>query len=566
MGERGMVSTTDTAGSGAVRHTGARSDSAIRFTLTVAVWVVGLFGLMRVGWVQQYLLLPFAGMQQRLAIDLMGAPPNVVVVDLSCTGADAIALCLGVILAFPASWRARMRGGVLGLLLIVVLNTLRIGTLSFAAGKGALMNLLHVYVWPAILIVAVAVYVFAWMNGDGALTRASERGRAGVQSVAVGRRFLVLTGLLVAAYFALAPSVFQSALLLTVGGWAASSASAIIMAFGGVATVSRNVLSTAHGSFIVTQECLATPLIPVYAAAVLSMPLSLARRATALLAGPLLFFGLGTSRLLVLALPSAVVGSHVAAIHAFSQVLAALVLVAAAAVWRQQHVDRGPRQCSRGDAGDRWRARCWPWGSDHCGVLWSVGRPRRSRASCSTPSTRLATRKGRSRCSRLPARSAGGALDRRRETVGVATPDHRCGSVGAVAGDREHRPRRALPPHRGRPARESGPCVGPRLPRGAGPDRRTAVRTLNGVGTLRVGRVDPPRRGLSPIPIPRGRRAGRTHRPVSGSVPHRDSRHCERGGPAHRLRVRGPDENGTRWRAPDRSLPGAPANVSSSKS
>ena len=341
MGERGMVSTTDTAGSGAVRHTGARSDSAIRFTLTVAVWVVGLFGLMRVGWVQQYLLLPFAGMQQRLAIDLMGAPPNVVVVDLSCTGADAIALCLGVILAFPASWRARMRGGVLGLLLIVVLNTLRIGTLSFAAGKGALMNLLHVYVWPAILIVAVAVYVFAWMNGDGALTRASERGRAGVQSVAVGRRFLVLTGLLVAAYFALAPSVFQSALLLTVGGWAASSASAIIMAFGGVATVSRNVLSTAHGSFIVTQECLATPLIPVYAAAVLSMPLSLARRATALLAGPLLFFGLGTSRLLVLALPSAVVGSHVAAIHAFSQVLAALVLVAAAAVWRQQHVDRG---------------------------------------------------------------------------------------------------------------------------------------------------------------------------------------------------------------------------------
>ena len=331
-------------GSRAAQGVDARANSTVRFTLTVAAWVVGLFGLMRVGWVQQHLLLPFAGVQQRLAIDLMGAPSNVVVVDLSCTGADAIALCLGVIFAFPTSWRARLRGGILGLLLITVLNTLRIGTLSFAAGNGTLMNLLHIYVWPAVLIVAVAAYVFAWMNGDGALTPANERGRAGAQSAGVGRRFLLLTGLLVAAYFALAPSLFQSALLLTVGGWAASSARAIILTFGGAATVSGNVLSTAHGSFIVTQECLASPLIPVYAAAALSMPLSLGRRATVLLVGPLLFFCLGTSRLLVLALPNALVSSHVTAIHAFSQVLAAIVLIAVAAFWRRQQPERGYRR------------------------------------------------------------------------------------------------------------------------------------------------------------------------------------------------------------------------------
>ena len=325
---------------GAAQQVDARSDSVVRFTLTVAAWVVGLFGLMRVGWVQQHLLLPFAGVQQRLAVDLLGAPPNAVVVDLSCTGADAIALCLGVIFAFPASWRARLRGGSLGLLLITVLNTVRIGTLSFAAGTGGFMNLLHVYVWPALLIVAVAAYVFTWMNSDGALTRASVPERAG-DSTDLGRRFVFLTGFSVAAYFALAPSMFQSALLLAVGGWAAVSARAIIVAFGGVATVSGNVLSTAHGAFIVTQECLATPLIPVYVAAALSMPLSRARRAAALLVAPVLFFVVGTSRLLVLALPNALVGSHETAIHAFSQVLSALVLVAAAAVWRQQHSERG---------------------------------------------------------------------------------------------------------------------------------------------------------------------------------------------------------------------------------
>ena len=324
------------------------SGSAIRFTVTVAAWVVGLFGLMRAGWVQQNLLLPFAGVQQRLASDLMGAPPNAVVVDLSCTGADAIALCLGVIFAFPASWRARLRGGILGLLLISVLNTARIGTLSFVAGNGSLMNLLHIYVWPAILIVAVAAYVFAWMNGVGALTREPERGLAGAQSGGVGRRFLLLTGLSVVAYFALAPSMFQSTLLFTVGGWAATSASAIILALGGMATVSGNTLSTSYGSFIVTQECLATPLIPVYAAGALSIPLSPIRRVVAVLVAPFLFFAIGTARLLVLALPNALVPSHLTAIHAFSQVLAALVLVVAASFWLHRQSDSDPEKDKRG--------------------------------------------------------------------------------------------------------------------------------------------------------------------------------------------------------------------------
>ena len=64
---------------------------------------------MRLGWVQQNLLLPFAGLQQRLGSDLTGAPMGAVVVDMSCTGADVIALCLGVILAFPAPWRTRSK-------------------------------------------------------------------------------------------------------------------------------------------------------------------------------------------------------------------------------------------------------------------------------------------------------------------------------------------------------------------------------------------------------------------------------------------------------------------------
>ena len=310
--------------------------SVIRFTLTVAAWVVAFFGSTRVGWVQQHLLLPFAGLQQQLAADLMGAPSNAVIVDMSCTGADAIALCLGVIAAFPTSRRARLQGGAIGLLLITALNTVRIGSLSLVADNLSLMNVLHVYVWPGILIVAVAAYVFFWMSqvGIDRGTVAREDGAAAtVLSSGVVIRFLLLVALFVAIYFTAAPWLYHSRALHMVGAWSAATGAVIIAAFGVWATTSGNILSTAHGSFAVTQECIATPIIPVYAAAVLSVPSSPAQRVLALLLGAPLFFCVGTARLLVLALPQALVPSHLAAIHSFSQVLAAVLLVAAAALW-----------------------------------------------------------------------------------------------------------------------------------------------------------------------------------------------------------------------------------------
>ena len=93
------------------------------------------------------------------------------------------------------------------------------------------------------------------------------------------------------------------------------------------------VIRTDHGAFIVTQECIFTPLIPLYVAGAFSAPLGGRSRAAALAALPLVFFGLGVARLLVLAVPAAVVGSYVVAIHAFSQTLVAVLLVAAAAFW-----------------------------------------------------------------------------------------------------------------------------------------------------------------------------------------------------------------------------------------
>ena len=145
------------------------------------------------------------------------------------------------------------------------------------------------------------------------------------------RRFLVLAALLVAAYFATAPFFYESAFVDVVAGWIAATGGGILAATGATVALSGPVIRTAHGAFIVTQECIFTPLIPLYVAAALAPPMGWGRRTAMLVATPAVFFALGVSRLLVLAVPAAVVGSYAIAIHAFSQTLVAMILVSVAA-------------------------------------------------------------------------------------------------------------------------------------------------------------------------------------------------------------------------------------------
>ena len=140
------------------------SSGVLRFALTAGAWFVGLFGLMRLGWVERQLLVPFAQLQERVADQLTGAPTDAVYVDASCSGGDAMALCLGAVLAFPATWSARLRGAGIGLLVIAAFNIVRIGNLSLVAAHPTLLDLLHIYIWPAILIVVAVAYVYAWMR------------------------------------------------------------------------------------------------------------------------------------------------------------------------------------------------------------------------------------------------------------------------------------------------------------------------------------------------------------------------------------------------------------------
>jgi hypothetical protein len=136
------------------------------------------------------------------------------------------------------------------------------------------------------------------------------------------------------------PWIAQSKGLLEAGAWTARAAAFLLTAAGLVATTSGNVLATSRGAFIVTPECLATALVPLYVAGVLTARLTWPGRALALAAAPPLFAALAVARLLLLALPPALASSPLFLVHGFHQLVLAVALVVLLAVWLEPPAPR----------------------------------------------------------------------------------------------------------------------------------------------------------------------------------------------------------------------------------
>jgi exosortase/archaeosortase family protein len=333
---------TDTAG--------GRTD-AVKFALRGVAWSLGFFGLLRLNWTEAHAVLPFTRAQAAVALGLFGTSALPVEVTLACSGADALALCLGAVLAYPVRWRMRLAGAGAGAGLIVGLNTVRIGTLGLVSASPAWFNALHVYLWPAVLTLAIAGYVFAWMrladrrqlqdekhrqvqDERGAAHRAPFPIERPIERPKPTRRFVVLTVAFLLLFSAASPLYLQSASVLALAGFIARAAAVILGAAGVSAHAAANVLWTSRGGFLVTQECISTPLIPVYLAAICAQSMTWRRLILGVLAAAPLFIALGIVRLLVVALPDAVVASPLFLVHAFYQLLLGAVVVFLAAQWR----------------------------------------------------------------------------------------------------------------------------------------------------------------------------------------------------------------------------------------
>ena len=310
---------------------------AVKFVLRGVAWSLGFFGLLRLNWTEAHLVLPFTRVQAGIAVGLFGTPTSPVEATLACSGADALALCLGAVFAYPVLWRTRLAGAAGGAALILGLNTVRIGTLGRAAASPAWFDILHLYVWPAVLTLAIAGYVLAWMRlADRRQTVDELEGREAAPltgRLQPSRRFVVLTVAFLLLFSAASALFLDSPSVLALAGFIARAAAVTLGVLGVSAHAAANVLWTQRGGFLVTQECIATPLIPVYLAAVCTYSTTWRRLILGVLATLPLFIALGIVRLLVVALP-AVVASPEFFVHAFYQLLLGAVVVFLAALWR----------------------------------------------------------------------------------------------------------------------------------------------------------------------------------------------------------------------------------------
>ena len=329
--------------------TAPASTTAVKFVLRAVAGSLGLFGLLRLDWAEAHLVLPVTRGQGGLAAGLFGAPTVPVEATLACSGTDALALCLGAVLAYPVKWSTRLLGAGAGIALILSLNTLRIGTLGRAAASPAWFNTLHLYVWPAVLTVAIAGYVFAWMrladgrhpldeqNGAPRHPNRTEHPSSPVATTRLApqlsRRFVLLSITFLLVFVAVSPLYLESRGVLALAGFIARAAAMTLVILGVSAHAAANVLWTQNGGFLVTQECISTPLIPVYLAAVCTYATTWRRVILGVLATLPVFIALGIVRLLLVALPD-LVASPMFLVHAFYQLLLGAVVVFVAALWR----------------------------------------------------------------------------------------------------------------------------------------------------------------------------------------------------------------------------------------
>jgi exosortase/archaeosortase family protein len=295
-----------------------------RFSALALGWSIGLFALLRQPWVERVIVGALIDVQRTLALWYGAQPSGVVSITASCSGADAAALCLGATLAYPVAWRQRLAGALGGLLLILTINTARIGTLLTITPGTPRFELLHLYVFPALLVAAILVYVLTWSRAVDHRASAARTNRVAM----FGGTALVL----LLAEAALAPWAMTHAWLLRSSEWVATIARLGFDLIGVTAAGAGSLVTLGASSFRVTPECLLTPTLPVYLAAVVAAPLTKQQRWAGLAAALPFFFALAVVRVLVLAIPTTLVSTPVIVVHGFFQICLGIVVIAGASI------------------------------------------------------------------------------------------------------------------------------------------------------------------------------------------------------------------------------------------
>ena len=153
----------------------------IRFFVLFLVIQAVLFGLELTPWGQQWFVVPWTNTLAEICAGIVKVfDPNVVAegkilrsadngfavsIEAGCNGVEATIVLIAGILAFPAPWKHRLLGLLIGTVAVQGLNIVRVislfylGQWNFAAFEWA-----HLYVWQALIMLDVMVVWLLWVR------------------------------------------------------------------------------------------------------------------------------------------------------------------------------------------------------------------------------------------------------------------------------------------------------------------------------------------------------------------------------------------------------------------
>ena len=151
----------------------------IRFVLVTAVFLVASYFVFKVPWVERHFVEPythFVAACSRFCLGLVGvraggsesaivSPEFSVTIKNVCNGLEVTAIFIATTIGFPATWKSKLLGLLLGIPAIFLINIVRIMALFILGFKVPhVFDAVHFYYAQALVIIATLAVWLLWVT------------------------------------------------------------------------------------------------------------------------------------------------------------------------------------------------------------------------------------------------------------------------------------------------------------------------------------------------------------------------------------------------------------------
>jgi exosortase H (IPTLxxWG-CTERM-specific) len=153
----------------------------VRFFVLFLVLQAALFGLELTPWAQEWFVVPWTNTLAAISAGIVKIfDPEVIAqgnmlqsthngfavsIEAGCNGVEATIVLVSAILAFPAPWRRKLFGLLIGVIAVQGLNIIRVISLFYLGQWNFdVFEWAHLYVWQALIMLDVMIVWLLWVR------------------------------------------------------------------------------------------------------------------------------------------------------------------------------------------------------------------------------------------------------------------------------------------------------------------------------------------------------------------------------------------------------------------